>query len=320
MNTPFSPSNDKNQDEQVLLDRPANSTPTNTTNNRSASIHEIKSENSGPQTVKAWPTLLILCIILALLYIIIQFKLYNGKIALNTIHSVIQYVKSIPEPIKSFLLVIILVIYQISFIPTQSSFIILMAFGLQSFSHSMVLLIASVLISGTLTYWTVHFFLKPSIYRNYSSHTLFRIAEEEGSRSPHKINMLLRFLFIPVTFKNLILSCFGKSYLVFISWYVLATFVFGCLYIEIGLYLSTLEDLINPQSFWKKSTPEKIKVILGYCVLIFTVLLILSISCYTKVRLAEMEREDSQERILANNGGRDEDGDDVSTTNQELDL
>ena len=134
-------------------------------------------------------------------------------------------------------------------------------------------------------------FFQECIQNKLKDEIIFKVAKEEGMQRPHKINALLRIMFIPVTFKNCILSLCGGGYWIYIFWYVLATQIFGSLYIGVGMSLENFEDILHSGSFWKKNGLEKTKVILGYVLGLGTVVLLVLIYLYTRRKIAQFKQE-----------------------------
>ena len=207
-------------------------------------------------------------------------------------------ISNIPEPARSLAFFGLLLVLQMSYIPFQSTFIVVMSFCLKSFLLSMLLQMASNLLSCTATYLLARNCCNKALHKRYKNDLLYKVVMNESGRNPWKINVMLRIIFIPVAFKNTLVGLAKIPYLVVISCYFVSLVLLNPLYTMIGVNLNKVEDYLNPKSFAQKSAPEKIKLVLGYIIMLLTVVIFTFLYCYTRKKLAEYrvaysESEDS---------------------------
>ena len=151
--------------------------------------------------------------------------------------SAIEEIRHLSEPLRSIVFLVCLVMYQLFFIPSQVSFIILMAYALQSFVQSSFILVLSVTISGTINYVVVTRYLMEYLEEKYKDNVLYRVVKREAKEKPHQVNIMLRFMFVPAALKNSMLVLCGIDYISYIVWYQISMLTIGNLYILIGVNL-----------------------------------------------------------------------------------
>ena len=201
----------------------------------------------------------------------------------------IKKINTIPEPQKSIIFTVILFLYQVSFIPTQSTFVVLMSFALQDFWHAILLEFISGVLSCSLTYFVVSRFMKERLREKYKDSTLYKVVTVESKKHPYKVNLMLRVMFIPVTFKNVLVALSDISPFIVMVCFVPFIFFFGGLYTFIGVNLSKAEEYLYPKDFASKSFAEKLKVVMGYFIITATISLFVFLSWFTKKKLKEYD-------------------------------
>lgn len=119
---------------------------------------------------------------------------------------------------------------------------------------------------------------------------------ESGKNKPIKIALLVRVLFIPVTFKNYALPLSGVSYLSYISTALPFTIIFACLFTFIGLQLKNPEDLLKTRDFHHKTSAEKVNFVLTYIILLTSVIILCYMAFMTRKKLRELEEKEYEEK------------------------
>ena len=236
----------------------------------------------------------ILTIIAFLLFVGFILYIYaSGKvrIIMGWLIKGIELINSIPEPVRSLIFIVSLIVIQISFIPIQSTFIIAMCFILKDYWKAMAVQIISNLISCTLTYFVVRDCFNKKMHEKYKNLLMYKVVMKESQINPIKINLMLRVMFIPVTIKNTLVALAGMKYLVVILCYLPSILVFNTLYTMIGIHLDTIQEVLNPKDFSKKSFPEKIKVIMGYIIIVLTITFFILMICFTKRKMDQYQKE-----------------------------
>lgn len=108
-------------------------------------------------------------------------------------------------------------------------------------------------------------------------------------------------MYIPVTFKNVILSLTDTDLVVYLVCLIPAIFFFGTIYTMIGLGLNNIEEFFEPKEFSDLSTIEKIKIISGYMIIVATIIIMIWICKFTNRKIEEykrMEEDNEKQEIL----------------------
>lgn len=121
--------------------------------------------------------------------------------------------------------------------------------------------------------------------RKYKDNKVFNLVIESGQESPIKVGMMVRVLFIPVTFKNYVLPLSGVGYWVYIATAIPFTLLFACLFTFIGLQLRKPEDLLKTRDFSSKTSAEKVNFILTYFIFILSFGIICYVAMFTRKKL-----------------------------------
>ncbi len=201
-----------------------------------------------------------------------------------------------PEPWKGSLFFSILVFLHLSFIPGGSTFVILMSFALKSFLYSIIVQFISTIVSASLTFFFTNRCLKHCLEKKFDKTTLYNVAKQESKNHPWKLNIAFRFMYIPVTFKNVVLSLSGTSFLVYFISLTPEVFLFGSIYTFIGISLNNASDYYKPGGFKKQDSWGKIKIVLGYIIILVTILILICICRFTKNKIKAYEVEEKRKK------------------------
>ena len=106
--------------------------------------------------------------------------------------------------------------------------------------------------------------------------------------------MMIRILFIPVTFKNYILPLSGVSYAMYILTALPFNLLFACIFTFIGIQLRRPEDLLETRDFKKKTSAEKVNFVLTYFILLLSAGIICYIGYMTKKKLKKLEKKEKE--------------------------
>ena len=195
----------------------------------------------------------ILYIVLIAVIVILALFVFQraAKAVIKFLLKTAERVERIKEPWRSLIFIGCLMTFQLTFIPAQSTFIILMSFILKSYLHSISLQAISSTTSACLTYLLAKRCLRTRLENKYKNMTLYKVALKESCNHPWKLNLAFRVMYIPVTFKNVILSLTGRNFGIYLAGLVPAILFFGSLYTLIGLSLKNISEFYKPDSFGK---------------------------------------------------------------------
>lgn len=107
---------------------------------------------------------------------------------------------------------------------------------------------------------------------------------------------MIRLLYIPVTFKNILLAISGAKFWMYLLCLVLDCLAFGSLFTLIGIRLITFDASTKKKTFAQMSLVEKFNLILTYLLILLTIFTVATIAVYTKFKLEQLEtiRQDRQ--------------------------
>ena len=126
-----------NEDSLILEDTPSCSSST---------------DEKEEQKKRFYKIIVIVFILVVLAVLALIFKKNSGRLIRYLLHT-IRRVNEINDPWKSLIFIGILITFQLTFVPVQSSFIVMMSFALDSFVHSILIQAISTTFSATATYF-----------------------------------------------------------------------------------------------------------------------------------------------------------------------
>lgn len=100
---------------------------------------------------------------------------------------------------------------------------------------------------------------------------------------------MIRLLYIPVTFKNIILGISGATYWMFIVCLVVDHLFFGSMFILLGLQLTSLGQSHTDKKFSDMSFLERMKVVSVYALILLTIASVIFIGIYSRRKMTEIE-------------------------------
>ena len=254
-----------------------------------------KSSDSKTELKKSSKKKFIIIASIIIVLIIFAFLFHKAsKALLKFFLNLAEGVEEINEPWRSSIFLACLLSFQITFIPGQSTFIVLMSFVLKNFWHSIALQAISTTTSACLTFLFARRCLKTCLVNKYKDKTLFKVAQKESQIHPWKLNLAFRIMYIPVTFKNVLLSLSGTPFYIYAISLLPAIFFFGSLYTFIGLGLNNISEFYEPGKFNKQSGFGKAKIILGYCVIVFTIVIFVVVCRFTSKKIKNYEAEEAK--------------------------
>jgi uncharacterized membrane protein YdjX (TVP38/TMEM64 family) len=168
-----------------------------------------------------------------------------------------------------------------------------MSFVLNSFWHSLALQTFSTTVSAFLTYLLAKKCLRNWLYQRYKDNVMYKVALKESANHPWKLNCAFRIMYIPVIFKNIILSLTGKSFFIYACSLLVSITFFGFLYTMIGLNLNNISDFYRASSFEKENIYGKAKIIIGYFTILLSLTLFILICRFTHKKIAQYELEEA---------------------------
>jgi hypothetical protein len=101
---------------------------------------------------------------------------------------------------------------------------------------------------------------------------------------------MFRIMYIPVTFKNVILSLVSDNFMVYMVCLIPSIAFFGSIYTMIGVSLNNIEEFFKPREFAQKSFFEKVKVVVCPLIIIATIFIMVWLCLFTSRKMKEYKR------------------------------
>ena len=197
----------------------------------------------------------------------------------------IRNIQNIKEPYRSLSFFLALLLVQYGFLPVGTFIVILMAYVFQSYLHTILILLAATLVSASSTFWIARLCLDKYFNTLYEDHSLLLVAKCSIQENPWSVNIMIRLLYIPVTFKNILLAISGAKFWMYLLCLVLDCLAFGSLFTLIGIRLTTFDASTKKKTFAQMSLVEKFNLILTYLLILLTIFTVATIAVYTKFKL-----------------------------------
>jgi hypothetical protein len=116
---------------------------------------------------------------------------------------------------------------------------------------------------------------------------------KESRSRPVLVGILVRFLSVQPTIKNVLCSLGEIDYWTYIWTLYPNSVLYGFVYCYVGVNLAYMDEIKAPKrSFSSLSYKEKLSLIFSYTALAISLCIIIFIVCYTKVRLKEFLKEE----------------------------
>ena len=196
-------------------------------------------------------------IILGVIFVVIVvcllvFKSLSANL-LRLLFETLKKINNISEPFKSIIFVLILFIMQMTFLPMTSSFVVVMSYVMGNFFHSILLQITATMSSSILTYFLARGYLNEYYKKKFGDTILYKIANEECTNNPWRINLMIRVMYVPVTVKNVILGLCQPKLLVYVVCIIPEVLLLGSFYTFIGLSLNNFEEYADGEKHEQSS-------------------------------------------------------------------
>lgn len=131
------------------------------------------------------------------------------------------------------------------------------------------------------------------LIRKYKNAVFFKFVMKESKTRPVLVGILVRFLSVQPTIKNVLCALGEINYWTYIWTLYPNSLLYGFVYCYIGVNLAYMDEIKAPKRKFSNLTyKEKLSLIFSYCALAISVVIILFIVCYTKIRLKEFQKEE----------------------------
>lgn len=191
------------------------------------------------------------------------------------------------------------VLLQMCFVPGISFFIMFIGFICKDYWYAISLVIPSTLLVCALTYVLTRYTIRDYLEAKLSHKWYFKMFYVESAKRPWRTSFFLRFILIPVTYKNYLIALMNINFVQFLVPCGFFFWPYFSSYVFIGMTVRSAQDIING----KISEAEK-RVLYIY-IAIYVVFIVLSgiffgylirMTCRLRQKYKEEAR---RERLLA---------------------
>ena len=230
----------------------------------------------------------------AVVGLIVAFLVFLNIYYRNLYHQLYEITKDIIDQRNFYTylnIFLINVLLQMCFVPGISFFIMFIGFICKDYFYAASLVIPSTILVCALTFVLTKYTIRDYLEHKLSHKWYFKMFYMESAKQPWKTSFMLRFILIPVTYKNYLIALMNINFVQFIVPCVLFFTPYFSSYILIGMTVSTAQDIYNG----KISEAEK-KVLYMY-ISIYVVFIVLSaVFCGILIRMTCKLRDKYKDR------------------------
>jgi uncharacterized membrane protein YdjX (TVP38/TMEM64 family) len=215
----------------------------------------------------------------------------HSKIILKTMKTFIRAI--IDSKHQSLIIISIFYVYLMLSIPGLSVFVIYLTFEMKSFWKPYLYLMASHFLAASCLYYLVRSCCRVWLVRKYKDAVFFKFVMKESRTRPCLVGMLVRFLSVQPTIKNVLCALGEIRYWTYIVTLYPNSLLYGFVYCYVGVNLAYMDEIKAPKrKFSDLSYKEKLSLIFSYLALFISLCIIIFIICYTKIRLKSFLQEE----------------------------
>lgn len=256
-----------------------------------------KDKNKSKKTRLCFYTflwLLIIFTVVAGLFIIMMTGIYSK--AIDLLFKEVKKIRHLPEPWLTLSAYSILIVFQLTFFPAQSQFIILLALIYDSFIKTLAIVILSNFTSALITLVLVRLTMKTCLTNRYRESLLYKVVMLESLKNQYKTNVMIRMMYIPVTFKNVLLSLSNVSVWSYITTSLPCFIFMNSILVGMGISIAKLaeESRDSRKPTKKEKRLRNLMMVIRFGIIISTISILVLVYCFTKRKLKlyqELERE-----------------------------
>ena len=259
------------------------------------------------------------------LFIFITWNNFSQKV-ISKLLSAIDYIIAMKFPFNLLIIVGILLIYLLLSIPGLTLSMIALSNRLKNIWVPFLIIIITRVFAALMTFALIKICFKSCLRKKFKRNILYIVVEQESKKNPVSVSLMIRWMGIQPTLKNILISLGDVSFLVYLlthlSYTILDTLIFT--YVGFNLKIPTPAEeaelvkgvagmngagetgnststasQINQQSFKEKTFAEKMSVVITYLLMVFTGLLLIFICFYTGRKIREYRKKEL-DKLLGN--------------------
>lgn len=242
-----------------------------------------------------WKLIVVILVFIAIIIIsVILWRIFTNDAILFLI-DLLRKLNDLFVPLSSFIFFSYIVAVQISMMPVFSWSCILVAYIQQNFFHTLILVLCAAFTSSSIFFIISSYFLRSYLINQYKDDILFKIIVKGGKERPYWIGILVRTLYVPIGYKNMMLPLSGMYYYQFIIVAVVHNGIVACFFILVGLKLGSISEFINPKSFQNKSLRQKITQIITLLLIPVTLIIIIFLTVLMRCQFNSLKQKEIQD-------------------------
>ncbi len=140
------------------------------------------------------------------------------------------------------------------FIPGYSVFASCLGYISKDYIYAMLLLYPSTQIIHILSYFLTVWLFRDFFKKKLSQKWYFKLYYEESKLNPWKTSIMMRILFIPITYKNYLISLMDINFWAYFVPALVQSYFYSSVYVVGGMAVKTLQDLIDRKIPYKDKT------------------------------------------------------------------
>jgi uncharacterized membrane protein YdjX (TVP38/TMEM64 family) len=185
------------------------------------------------------------------------------------------------------------------FFPGLSTFDILQAFLMKSFTKSLIISLLGVYLGSVLVVYVIKRYFRQQIIERFRKKILFRIVYVEVKKNPWKFGFIFNMLFIPASVKNYLMALTSITMYQY-AIVILPAHLFYCfMFSLVGYSMTDLNAMFHDRPFSQKTTAEKLQSVFTYVLLAATVSLFVLFLIIAKRKYKEIENEHRMQSVIA---------------------
>ena len=205
----------------------------------------------------------------------------------------------ISQPLHFIIFGGILTIMLVFPFPGASIFVMILSFVANSFLLPAVYYLVARVLASTAHYFFVKKFFFEKTKKQYADNLIYRVVRAESENRPLLASIMVQAMPGPPFVKNMIISSSEATFGYFIFGVFVFAVPFGIMISLTGMSLRTVDQILNPTSFSKKSIFSKILTVVTFVLAILGFFFMIFIVRYAKKKVDQLEAElaEKQRRV-----------------------
>ena len=230
--------------------------------------------------------------------IFIIYEIYGAEFFTWTL-SALRGIARSNSIIDNFLIICTQIPFAAFFVPSVSSFNIILAYLMKDFWRCLFLTTFGAVLWSSLTFLVIRKYFRETIINKFKGMMLFRIVYIEVKKNPWQMGFIFNFLFIPMSVKNYLISLTSIELRQLAVILTCVHLVYNAIFSFVGTQMTDMSRLFKSTPFSEKTFPEKLQTVFTWVILLVTVGSFVALFLLAKRKYQEMEDEMKMESVIA---------------------